>query len=126
MIVENSEAGAGRDVILHSLDGSLQRISETHSAYDPCQYPLLFPFGSAGWFPSGYKLKTPPGSQIKYASARHFTNYRLQVHFFILKRQIRPPAASSIVHRGGRLLQQYVVDQYAKIQQNELRYLHLL
>src|SRR6185295_229004 len=38
-----------RDIIIKRFDNKLTRISELHRAYDPLQYPLLFPFGEYGW-----------------------------------------------------------------------------
>ena len=38
-----------RDIIIQRFDNKLIRISELHGAYDPLQYPLLFPFGEYGW-----------------------------------------------------------------------------
>jgi hypothetical protein len=52
IMINNDDHTHGRDIILHSLDGSLQRISEIHGAYDPLQYPLLFPLGEHGWHPN--------------------------------------------------------------------------
>ncbi|XP_072088154.1 uncharacterized protein [Arachis hypogaea] len=39
----------GRDIIVRSTAGQLQRIYETHSLYWPLQYPLLFPYGENGY-----------------------------------------------------------------------------
>jgi hypothetical protein len=38
-----------RDIIIKRYDNTLIRISELHGAYDPLQYPLLFPIGEYGW-----------------------------------------------------------------------------
>ncbi len=46
---ELPEGSSGRDIILHRCSVPLQRISETHPAYAPLQYTLLFPFGTHGW-----------------------------------------------------------------------------
>ncbi|KAL4397241.1 hypothetical protein AHAS_Ahas01G0172200 [Arachis hypogaea] len=39
----------GRDIIVRSTGGQLQRIYETHALYWPLQYPLLFPYGEDGY-----------------------------------------------------------------------------
>ncbi|KAL1337591.1 hypothetical protein AAHE18_10G149800 [Arachis hypogaea] len=39
----------GRDVIVKSAAGQLQRIYKTHALYWPLQYPLLFPYGEDGY-----------------------------------------------------------------------------
>jgi hypothetical protein len=38
-----------RDIVLHSQTGGLQIINETHRAFDPLHYVLLFPAGNDGW-----------------------------------------------------------------------------
>lgn len=38
-----------RDIVLHSRDTRLVRISETHRAYDALQYPLMFCHGEDGY-----------------------------------------------------------------------------
>ena len=38
-----SEAVANRDIVLHAYCGGIQRITETHCAYDSLHYVLLFP-----------------------------------------------------------------------------------
>ncbi|XP_057415224.1 uncharacterized protein LOC130710087 [Lotus japonicus] len=39
----------GRDIIVKTSDGMLQRIHETHTAFIPLQYPLMFPYGDDGY-----------------------------------------------------------------------------
>ena len=43
------EEVASRDIVLHARKGGLQRITETHRAYDALHYVLLLPFGEDGW-----------------------------------------------------------------------------
>src|SRR5437868_11970259 len=38
-----------RDILIIRQNNKLFKISELHGAYDPLQYPLLFPFGEYGW-----------------------------------------------------------------------------
>ena len=38
-----------RDILIKRYNNKLERISELNGAYDPLQYPLLFPFGEYGW-----------------------------------------------------------------------------
>ncbi|EGF97876.1 uncharacterized protein MELLADRAFT_69712 [Melampsora larici-populina 98AG31] len=38
-----------RDLILHSVDGQWECVSEQHTGYLPLRYPLLFPYGQAGY-----------------------------------------------------------------------------
>jgi len=38
-----------RDIVMETHQGKLKHISKLHDAYDPLQYPLLFPYGEFGW-----------------------------------------------------------------------------
>ncbi|CAG8834095.1 22761_t:CDS:1, partial [Cetraspora pellucida] len=40
-----------RDIVLHTREGGLQRISELHCSYAPLHYVLMFPRGEDGWHP---------------------------------------------------------------------------
>ncbi len=44
-----------RDIIIKTYEGELKHISELHGAYDPLQYPLLFPYGEYGWHDSIFR-----------------------------------------------------------------------
>jgi hypothetical protein len=97
----------GRDIIVRARNQSgntLQRIYESHQQYDPLQYPLLFPYGEVGW---DFNLRMTNGKRI---SPRSYAAYRLMTR----------PHQYSLLHRAGRLFQQYCVDQYAKIEQQRL------
>ncbi|KAI8550671.1 hypothetical protein RHMOL_Rhmol06G0125800 [Rhododendron molle] len=48
-IGDDFENGANRDIVVQKLDGHLHRINETHPAYMPLQYSILFPYGTYGW-----------------------------------------------------------------------------
>ena len=47
-----------RDIVLKTHEGRLRRISELNGAYDPLQYPLLFPYGEYGWHDSIFRIDT--------------------------------------------------------------------
>jgi hypothetical protein len=90
----------------------MQRISDIHPAYAPLYYVLLFPRGEHGWHSQLYldePEKEHPGrlTQTRYHAFRLFT---------------RDTEFSTIL-RGGCLLQQYMVDAFASIDQNRLSYL---
>ncbi|XP_068466667.1 uncharacterized protein [Phaseolus vulgaris] len=97
----------GRDIKVVSHDGNLINIQETVGYYDPLQYPLLFPFGTYGW---DLNTKNHTGQNI---SCREYYSYMVQ---------IRPNDHSTIL-QAGRLLQQYVVDNYVKIEAGRLRWI---
>ena len=105
----DSCATSGRDVVIykttadHPSAKSLMRIKSTHPMYDPLMYVLLFPFGDKGW-------------EINFSSANvectplQYYKYRLMVR----------SDSFNPVHRMGRLFQQYIVDMYAKIEEQRL------
>ncbi|RXW11836.1 hypothetical protein EST38_g14019 [Candolleomyces aberdarensis] len=108
----NGEDPSPRDVVLHQRTGHLSVIHDLHPAYAPLYYVLLFPYGEPGWHPD-LRMHQPTRSNPHRLSQSRFVAYRLQ---------IRPNEFSTIL-RGKRLLQRYLVDMYASIDQNRLRYL---
>jgi hypothetical protein len=101
---------SNRDIVLNLRDGTLQRISELHPSYDPLQYVLLFPKGDDGWH---LDIPLMENTQRKMVTPMQYYSYRLQIRH------------GSWLHTAGRLYQQYVVDQYSKIEQHHLNYLKL-
>ncbi|CAC5384605.1 unnamed protein product [Mytilus coruscus] len=81
-------------------------INENHPKYDPLHYVLLMPPGQDGWT---IGIKSP--NQKSQISAMQFYAYHLMVRDNF-----------NILLRGGRLLQQYIVDMFAKIEQERLNY----
>ncbi|XLR40667.1 hypothetical protein S83_025327, partial [Arachis hypogaea] len=96
----------GRDIKVQTHAGSLRRIQEFVGYYDPLQYPLLFPFGTHGW---DINTRSQSGGKV---SCRTYNSYMLQ---------IRTDDHSTVL-QAGRLLQQYVVDNYVKIEIGKLRW----
>ncbi|XP_057723508.1 uncharacterized protein LOC130939418 [Arachis stenosperma] len=95
-----------RDIKVQTHAGSLRRIQEFVGYYDPLQYPLLFPFGTHGW---DINTRSQSGGKV---SCRTYNSYMLQIR----------PNDHSTVLQAGRLLQQYVVDNYVKIETGKLRW----
>ncbi|XP_072060153.1 uncharacterized protein [Arachis hypogaea] len=93
----------GRDIKVQTHVGNLRRIQEFVGYYDPLQYPLLFPFGTHGW---DINTRTQHGNKV---SCRKYYSYMLQIC----------PNDHSTVLQAGRLLQQYVIDNYVKIKTGE-------
>ncbi|XP_057414959.1 uncharacterized protein LOC130709848 [Lotus japonicus] len=106
----------GRDIVLRTVEGTLQRIYETHSCFLPLQYPLLFPYGE-----EGFAEKMGFGG-INYDSSIHKRenlSLREWVAFRIHERQFE----SKRITLSRRLFQQFVVDSYAMVESNRLYYL---
>jgi hypothetical protein len=99
---------ANRDILLRMHDRGMQRISEIHPSYDPLHYILLFPRGDDGWH-----VDVPLIGALKRerVTAMQFYSHRLQIK------------NGDWIQSAGRLYQQYIVNQYAKIEQNRLNYL---
>src|SRR5256885_10227862 len=99
-----------RDIHLRLRKGGLQRISETHPSYDPLHYVLLFPRGDDGWH---INIPLIGSSRRTRVTPMQFYSYRLQIR------------DGDWLQHAGRLYQQYMVDQYAKMEQERLNYLRL-
>ena len=93
-----------RDIVLRRREGGLLRINETHPAYDALSYPLFFPQGRHGW---SIEMKQ-----------QHKITLKSYVQYLI---QCRNEA--NVLHMGGKLFQQYVVDQFLRIEQQNLMFI---
>jgi hypothetical protein len=104
-ITVDTDVATRRDIIVFRQDRSIWRIPELHPAYDPLQYPLIFPRGEDGWH-----LGIPHASGTKSVTAHEFYSHRL--HTFANQ--------EPILHRFGRLFHQYAVDASCKIDDGRL------
>ncbi|XP_050902737.1 uncharacterized protein LOC127115174 [Lathyrus oleraceus] len=95
----------GRDINVIRYDGNLKKVQEIKGYYDHLQYPVLFPFGTHGW---DINTTNCNGRRVSY---RTYYSYMLQIR----------PNDQSMLLNVGRLLQQYVVDNYVKIESGRLR-----
>ncbi len=124
ILLPGEGSGDFRDIILRNRSGPLHRINECHPAYAPLHYTLLFPHGTAGWYPElrlqGQQDAGPDDEedQAEGTPGRSLT----QTRFYAYQLQVRPDEFSAIL-RGGRLLQQYIVDMWAVSEQRRLTWL---
>ena len=95
-----------RDIGLRLRDGQLKKISELHPAYDPLQYPLLFPHGT-----QGYSINMPQQGGGRKLTMMRFTAYHIMA------------GEGNNLIKGRRLYQQYLVDAYCKVETERLQYL---
>ncbi|XP_035840209.1 uncharacterized protein LOC110909633 [Helianthus annuus] len=109
---ENTEP---RDVIVSTKNGVLQRISELHQLYMPLQYPLLFPYGETG-FHERIRYHDNTGRR---ATKRQCVTMR---EYYCYRIHYRNNEGTTLL-RGGRLFQQYLVDSYAAIEEQRLRWM---
>ncbi|KIJ35047.1 hypothetical protein M422DRAFT_262790 [Sphaerobolus stellatus SS14] len=131
-----------RDIILYLWGGGVCRIDEGSPYYTPLHYVLLFPKGEFGWH---WSMRLQPGISGRHWRRReeeeeedevendseneiegdHASQGRLTcVRFHAYRLHIKPEdKVQGLLPRGGRLLQQYVVDAWAQIEQSRLSWL---
>jgi hypothetical protein len=115
----DGSAPEGRDIILRNRvpdDTPMLRISDLHPAYAPLYYALLFPRGENGWYSHLFLEESEKEAEGK--SPGRLT----QTRYYAFRLFSREGEFSSILS-GGRLLQQYMVDAFASIDQNRLSFL---
>ncbi|XP_044597579.1 uncharacterized protein LOC123274154 [Cotesia glomerata] len=95
-----------RDIILSTRNGLLKRICETHRSYDALQYPLMFCRGEDGY---NFGIQTTK----KKITALQFYSYRVMVKHNDF----------NSLHRYKQLLNQFLVDMYAKIESERLLFI---
>jgi hypothetical protein len=100
------ETAGNLDVVLQGRGGEVRRINSVSRIYDPTHYVLMFPFGTDG-FQLGLRK-----SNGRTLTPSNFYSYRLQ---------IRKDDYNSIM-KLRRLLQQYAVDQWAKIELSRMNW----
>ena len=84
-----------------------RRMNQFHPRYDPAAYTLMFPYGTAGYTTDIF-IDNDKVTQMGYYS--HYLSVRPNsLHYF----------------RYGRLLHQYAVDMYSKIEQERLGWIEL-
>ncbi|XP_050233165.1 uncharacterized protein LOC126681661 [Mercurialis annua] len=131
-----------REIIIHAHSGHNYKIKQFFGCYDPLQYPFLFPKGESGWH-QNIKRHDPSNktnlqhSGINFqnvASASEIIEKENQVakpntrgnvscrEYYCYKLQIRD-AEFPILLLADRLLQQYAVDMYIKIETTRLDYI---
>ena len=104
---DEDSVASKRDVVLTRIDNTLTKISELAQAYDPLAYPLILPYGSPGWH---HGLTKNDGKRMTMLD---YYCYRLQMRV----------GETNPLLCGGRVFQQYIVDQWTKIEQNNLSFL---
>ncbi|XP_070203407.1 uncharacterized protein [Littorina saxatilis] len=115
-VLLSGEEHGTRDIVLQQRDNALKKIAETHRSYDPLQYPLLFPRGEDGY--NFQMMLTDPKTRLpgkKRMSAMNFYAHRIMTRISRLNHLL---LAKELFH-------QYIVDMYAKIETERLRYIQL-
>ncbi|KAF7821877.1 putative helitron helicase-like domain-containing protein [Senna tora] len=109
-IFGGEEAGQlnGRDIIVQLHSGHLMNTPDTAGYYDPLQYPLQLPCGTYGW-----DVNTQNGASSRTkVTCRDYYSYMLQIR----------DDWDNLLLRGCRLLQQYAVDIFLKMETQKFRW----
>ncbi|KAL3640531.1 hypothetical protein CASFOL_015499 [Castilleja foliolosa] len=101
------------DIVVHNKGGTPHRVSKLHPSYIPLQYPLLFPFAEPGWSPS-----------LKLHSVSEGRRHKLTVNMYYSFQIHDRHNVYSLLLRGGRLFQKYLVDAYTCIEQGQLDFVN--
>ena len=97
-------------------NNTLQFIPDWHRSYDPLQYPLIFCRGQDGWH--NEIMQSDNGNRKKRITCLQHVNYQLMDRNDESGRRIVNP-----ILFGRSLGQQYIVDQFAKVELNRLNYI---
>jgi hypothetical protein len=129
MVRDGSEAVDRHDVVLAQQAGPFQRISELHVGYMALHYPLLFPYGKDGWHPNillnGVVADVDLDEDHVGESELQKKHCNVTMAVFYGYRLQHRNTDGIALFRGDRLRHQYIVDAYATIKQNRLKYLRL-
>ena len=103
-----------KDIIVNCKTTGKTRISELHPSYMALQYPLLFPYGE-----DGYHEKIPYHSNNgNNKTKRGYVSMKEYYAYLIHSRNNQ----ANTLHRGGRLFQQFLVDAYASVEEQRLKW----
>ncbi|GMF47891.1 unnamed protein product [Phytophthora fragariaefolia] len=111
-MVEDGNLTRPRDLYVVAKDPPLLRLFETDEKYDPLQYPSLFPYGDLGWTYTDVYANGAKYRNKRKMSLREHVSYRL----------FQKVDDQTALHQGGRLFQQWGVDQRAKCEQEKLQW----
>uniref|UniRef100_A0A182N6N5 ATP-dependent DNA helicase n=1 Tax=Anopheles dirus TaxID=7168 RepID=A0A182N6N5_9DIPT len=127
---ENAEP---RDIILQKrTTGALMSVFDHNQLYDALQYPLLHPYGEVGWT-FGLR-KEPRRGNVRTSrnveetgsdnedSFQRSSSLQVSPREYAAYRICWREGQHSLLHRGGRLMQQYCVDQFCKMEGQRLKY----
>jgi hypothetical protein len=123
------DAGQKRSITIQTRNGRLQRIQSNNSFYDPMAYSITHCSGE-----TGYTLYIPRHKQnavgqfvpdTKFVTVLDYYSYRFQIrdNWGEIGALQRPEQIRDTLLFGGALFQQYAVDMYCKVEENNLDYL---
>ncbi|GJV21158.1 DNA helicase PIF1, ATP-dependent [Tanacetum coccineum] len=103
-----------RDIIVNKNNSSPQRISKLHPSYMALQYPLLFQYGEDGFHENiPYHRNTGERKTKRgYVTMKEYYAYIIHQRY----------NQGNTLLRGGRLIQQYLVDAYTAVEEQRLKW----
>ncbi|EFP05098.1 hypothetical protein CRE_20673, partial [Caenorhabditis remanei] len=107
---DSDEIPGKRGTTVYQRSGNINSILLTDPNCDPMTYPLLFPTGQFGWHPNIEYTKSRGKRQR--VTMREFYAYNLHV-----RKEFSP------LFRSRKLFQQYVVDDWTRVEQNNLNFI---
>ncbi|CAN6821228.1 unnamed protein product [Brassica oleracea] len=102
-----------RDIVVRFQSETLQQIRDDHPLYMSLQYPLLFSYGEYGFHP-----EIPLHLETNTSRTRQFLTIR---QYYASQIETRLNQGMTLI-KGGRLLDQFVVDVYTAIKKDRLRW----
>ncbi|XP_014775927.1 uncharacterized protein LOC106873201 [Octopus bimaculoides] len=109
---ENGVPPENRDIIVYPRDAPSEKISYMSCHLDPMSYPILFSPGEFGWHCEMQHIVERRTRLRNRLTMQEYYSYRLAFR-----------DGFSVIHRAGKLFQQYVVDAYVKVESCRLQYL---
>ena len=101
-----------RDIIIYPVGTELTiHLNALSPNADPMTYPLFFPFAERGWGPDLRQCEAEGRPIGKRISLCQYYAFRIAYR------------DDSIIHHGGLLFQQYIVDGWTKVEGNNLNWL---
>ena len=117
IVGDGEQARGNRDIIVEEKTMGLKRITELHPSFMAMQYPIIFPYGE-----DGFRVNIPRNvspNPRKSNGKRKFISMR---EFYAFRIQNRLNEAKTLVS-AGNLFQQYIVDAFAAIEENNLNWI---
>lgn len=111
-VSDNGEPPVDRDLVIYSKAKGRTLINSLSCNCDPMVYPLLFPFGEPGW---------RPGIDHVAEKATKKRNKITMLQFYAFQLSVREGFNQILM--AGKLLQQYCVDAYVKVESNNLNWI---
>ncbi|CAI9265813.1 unnamed protein product [Lactuca saligna] len=122
-----------RSIVVYGRSDYSTQIQPYKGCYDPLSYPLFFPNGESGWHAKiardGVSINEVVGNEenivddLEGAKSKKGRNTVTMREYYCYKFQIR--SSKNLILLGRRLLQQFVVDMYIKIETSRLLFCKL-